>query len=398
MKESKKFSIVYIACLILFMIFSIWAGIKSYGLAVKNEEAMAKMPELEWLIPMGQTYSYFDRGNIDSDIFMGVERNRWARCTVFDKDGHMIGNAGYLLTDIWPKISKGLFTFEKNGSDRSYGVKDSKGKIVIPAKLPPIEQFDDGYGLAYDEETGNDLAFNRKGEIVLQTTSKNMCLHQIKGPLFMRESNNQLEVIDLETEKIVFESSEYSHIDYGGEGYYIAQIANKESMDSRDVLLDSGFAPITDQEWIQYGEEFSEGYCYVEGKKGNVIQNGYIDQTGELVIPTGNSLCGAKFSEGKALVSYKDKIVCIDEKGKPIFELILEKKTTEGNYWAEFCHDRAVISIGEKKGLIDSRGRWILKPVFKHIDIIDGDLISLTYGTRSGVAKIGGERDADQDR
>jgi len=109
---------------------------------------------------------------------------------------------------------------------------------------------------------------------------------------------------------------------------------------------------------------------------------GYIDSTGKYYID--EKFDRAKyFREGYAEVENEKKCGYIDGHGKVIIDLKYDKCETEG---ANF-----LLTIDNKKGLLDKDNNWILKPLFDNINVIDEHMIKVEYGNYEGYTDITGK-------
>ena len=96
-----------------------------------------------------------------------------------------------------------------------------------------------------------------------------------------------------------------------------------------------------------------------EGK--NMPKFGYIDKTGDFVIPPHfDDLC-YEYSEGLAAVNVEGKYGFIDKNGDfvitPQFECVLP-----------FAHGIAAVLIEEKYGYIDKSGTIVIPPTFEEVE------------------------------
>lgn len=362
----------------LFILVSIGMGMISYQCMMNTQKTASFLEQFQWVIPLGTDYFAFGR-NEKARCFTAIDKKTF-REAVFDQNGKIIATGESLFVD------EDFYVYEEDGLQ---GIKDNWGKVLIPAAFECINTFDGKYGQA-TIKGDKEIAFNQRGDILYSPLSKETSLWQVKGPLFRTDINGLNKVIDVETGKTVFESAEYSGISYIGEGYYSAYTGEGSEDTDYKILLNEDFEPVLNGQRFKSISEFRQGYCYVERVEEMAdVTNGYIDKSGKVTIKLDGNLYGGDFSEDKAIVYYKDKLCCINLKGEVLFKLPVEMGKKQEYGYPMFHRGKAAVSIGDKAGLVNETGEWIIPPDFDDVGIIGRNLVSIGQKDKWGVIKIG---------
>lgn len=247
---------------------------------------------------------------------------------------------------------------EKRGENFIYGLKDSSGKIILPAKYDAIEPFSEGlaqvklnwkrgyinadgkeivvpkYSETGDFVNGFAVVFNEKGGGgYINKKGKEIC------PLIYESLNSFIDGRAVVTQGLkagmidttgkLIAACKYEWVEtrqmsgkkgYNFETVFLAGLA-KIMINSKFGLIDKRFKEIVAPKYDGIGY-FSEGLAVVALKD----KLGFIDTTGTLVIPMifdhdGFSFfhgSGPKFKDGKVKVNISGKPVYIDKKGSVI--------------------------------------------------------------------------------
>lgn len=206
--------------------------------------------------------------------------------------------------------------------------------------------------------------------------------------------------------KVLFQTKEFYDIEEIGQGYYLA--SSVKAMPEVDIktILKADITPAFGKNAYLCVGGFAEGLCYCEkitnGNIDNVPQqrkteSGYYDQKGHLVIPTGDSVYGTQFSEGRAVVYEEEKFYVIDKEGNKLVEKPLRKavnKNQRGNgpYGGDLnlphWKNRFVVFDGKYYGIMDAGGSWLLKPMFYDLISIDKVFSTISFGDKKGIVEL----------
>lgn len=108
-----------------------------------------------------------------------------------------------------------------------------------------------------------------------------------------------------------------------------------------------------------------------------MVKSGFIDKTGDFVIPPHFDNCCYRYSEGLADVMVDDKCGFIDKNGDfvipPQYEWVLP-----------FAHGIAAVSIEGKCGYIDKSGAIVIPPMFEEVDEFSEGLAYAKTATQEG--------------
>jgi WG containing repeat len=123
-----------------------------------------------------------------------------------------------------------------------------------------------------------------------------------------------------------------------------------------------------DTKELQGAEDFSEGLAAFGVDVGEKTLYGYLDKTGQVVIPAQFASPG-QFVDGIALVEtyqnlQKDesmRYVFINKQGKILFE---NPKTFTAQDYSVFSEGFAPVMVSEKWGFIDRQGQLVIPPLF----------------------------------
>ena len=207
----------------------------------------------------------------------------------------------------------------------------------------------------------------------------------------------------LESENILFETDQFCSIEEIGAGFYQASLVERQYTDDVKVILKNDVTPaFGGSVYLQIGG-YSEGLCYCEkvanGDMENVplhmkIEKGYYDRNGRLVIPTGDSVYGTQFYEGRAVVYEEEAVYVIDKDGHKLLEKPLRKTIIENQTWDEAYNstphwkDRFVIFDGRYYGVMDVDGNWLIKPMFYNLIVDHKDFFTVYFGDKKGIVDL----------
>lgn len=109
---------------------------------------------------------------------------------------------------------------------------------------------------------------------------------------------------------------------------------------------------------------------------------GYIDSNGKFIIPPKYDDAHG-FSGGYAEISIDKQCGFINGHGSIVIEPKYEECSSEKG--------KFIVKLNGKYGLLDHNNRWILKPLFKKIDIVDEYMIKVEYGNYEGYTDANGK-------
>jgi hypothetical protein len=121
---------------------------------------------------------------------------------------------------------------------------------------------------------------------------------------------------------------------------------------------------------------FSEGLWKIWSGKGDDLRYGFINENGEIVVHPMFEVVSSNLevhSSGEMktnklrTVSINNKWGVIDSKGKWLLQPMF-------SYIDDFYNGLAVASIGEKRGVIDESGNWLIQPIFEEIGTFKDDI------------------------
>ncbi|MCI5689071.1 MAG: WG repeat-containing protein [Emergencia sp.] len=189
-------------------------------------------------------------------------------------------------------------------------------------------------------------------------------------------------------------------VDFSFSETYMGFVSGTVFLDE-DMNIAMGGAVFNDSTY--FSANLSEGLFYGVKEKRNIEGNindngllprGYFDKSGKQVIETKNADFASDFSEGKAMIyASGKKVYCIDRDGRVLFEKTLSEEVFPLNdfftgWKAGFVDDRVVICDGEKCGVADERGKWIVKPVFDEIYLAKDGKAVVVRGEKFGVLQL----------
>lgn len=346
-------------------------------------------------------------------------RGDFACVSILDRrDRRVIDATGTILPKQFQKVfpfHEDLAGAEVGDSDPPlFGFIDREYKLVIPAKFTVIDRFEDGLAVAAigghyhctgctDHLDGCQFGvINRSGEFVIDPTFSK--LKRVTSDVFdFRDEKNQRGGLIDRTGKIIVE------LPRPGDSWELSEGLIPFAWNCKDYS-DFGNYGFIDLEGniviapqFSFASPFNDGRALVSDHKGDDTTYGYIDKTGELVIPmqfrhaesfreglaaveiieNGNARWGfvgvdgqfvvppkfervEDFSEGLAAVQFTEdeggKWGYIDKSGALALPAIYD------SYAGSFENGRAVVTMaGNKKGIIDRSGKYILAPEYQSI-------------------------------
>ncbi len=270
--------------------------------------------------------------------------------------------------------NEGIYSFRLNGK---YGFLASDGKIRCEPVFDAVDSFNEGLCGA--------VRGNQKG--FLDRTFKFSFLHSYKKCFEFHEG-------------LVIGYNELLDYDYLDKAGRVVLRGNISLSDSSEGLIcfkekiDSGYGfRNRNGEWViapkfELAKDFSEGLAGAVIKQGRKLLMGFIDKTGEFVIPPRYPPEMCRFREGCAVVwkvtKGRAKAGFIDRKGKQVIPYIYDLAE-------DFSEGLAHIIIKEKSGFINLQGDMVIKPSFDSASQFKNGLAWVQVGKQCGYIDREGE-------
>ena len=145
---------------------------------------------------------------------------------------------------------------------------------------------------------------------------------------------------------------------------------------------------VEDIEWCHYSDNKDEDPIVLFAKKG---KRGFCNiVTNEIIVPATTYTKAWEFSEGLAAVEKDGYIGFVNTKGKVAIKF---KYSYRGNRLTEFVfhHGHCIVADSSNKiGVIDHKGRWVIKPLYDDIHYINNIYYEETYtDLQSGKKDVG---------
>jgi len=220
----------------------------------------------------------------------------------------------------------------KSGSDFQY--IDQEGKIIINSQFSQATVFRNG--LALVKSTGNEPQWGyikEDGKFAIKANYK------------------------------------YATVFSDGLAWVVTENAAPTAINNKGEII------ITLQE-ARLVKIFKEGLSAYYISDSNGKEWGFIDKTGKIKINPQFSITG-NFNNGKCAVANQNgKWGYIDTEGKLVINYQFDSA-------GEFVDGKAVVASGDKTGLIDENGKYLINPQFSYMKI-DGDMILISQDGKWG--------------
>lgn len=398
--KNKWVARIAFVCVIGFLIY--WG----YGYWNSYLDEQETLVGAEWVVPLSEDYTYWD--DYIRILNNGLEKVNLK--LVFEEN----------------KDYEEDFSFGKEFC----GVKDSQGKIIVPAKYERLTvDKEQGYILAGNDDTNKYHYYNFdgtdfiKGDFLSASKFENgyACvekgdLHSViddKGKEIFNMKCEYLNIFDSEKGLFGFQgdeenSNEYKDI-FDGHDWGIVDIhGNIVLEDKYDVIerspsgdrilaiytsknggqdriyLDSDFQQVSKKSY-EDATAFERGVATVRDEKGWCI----INENEEVISRISRCKYMSGFSEGIASAEFNKEIKYYDREGKVLFSI-------EKGFNQEVRSAMSKIKEGKvtfrgkngKLGYMDTKGNVIVKPIFTDADIVENGEAFVELGRRSGVIKF----------
>lgn len=353
-----------------FIGISIILGIGGYILGDTFEKDKKILDKLDFLFPLTSQCSYGISEYLDDGFYKYDEDYN---ITVIDCKGKPIKE----YRNYYSYGGKGLFIYEDNNK---YGYKNLDGTLLLKAKYDEAQEFNGDYAWVKFQGEGKEAVIDRRGNVVFKGEIGQNIIMVDEDNYMVESYGKKTKVINMRTGKILELDKTYYSVRPDGNGHYIG-----ESNDSKkDFILDKNFVDETDQVLKGLTNKIYDLETF-QGKYA-ATNLGYIDRNYNLVFKKTSEAELGSFSEGKAFIYYDNRIDCVDENFKVLFS---KKRTAKGNsseIFTEFHNGVASISLdGDRKGYIDDKGNWIVKPVFDMAQDVSNGVTAVRYRGKSGV-------------
>lgn len=402
----KKNKIYPAACIVLAVGIAAAAGlygVTAWRAACDQESQIAYLRSLAWDVPLTEHRSV----TLSADQLFG---SCIGEAKLTERARSCATMLGFLKPEAWSVCGKGheYFgdqqepVFERQSSNGLTMYLDQDGTVLFRQKnlSTAVSCLSDTYVVTFDTAMNWSLA-DMEGNILYTGEAG----RKIKGIDNRYAALAKNQVYDMETGKTRKLSGSYEEIKACDDGSYPYAAIRAAGGSAHMVYLDQDLEPVWDQNMMEdsywYGM-FGEGLIYgvkdADGKDSSASR-GYFDQAGNLIVETANAKYASRFSEGKGIVyASGQRVYCVDRDGRILFEKQISKDPAWEMYnisWKSAFHDdRAVIFDGEKCGVADVSGAWLIEPVFDQIYLGSDDRAVVIRGERFGIVHFDGEAGA----
>lgn len=325
------------------------------------------------------------------------------------------------------EFTEGLAPVRKNGL---YGFINESGDFVIKPQFDYSTSFNNGTAIAWKD--GIPSFIDKKGNIIIPPIYKKIEFCHGTKALVTTHTNKQ-GIIDLQTKKFLIDTlyhrinpfssgvaivyeyvapteenhllkmavvdttgklivplGKYQDINQFNEGFALVRIKTSETEEPIEGVINTKGELLfkrTDTEGNYLGDGFCGGFAKINFYNKNY--EGLIDLKGEVILNNKNYRYINDFSDGRAFVQPQSgNYILIDRDFKQVgnkqFIEILKEK---------FYNNHAIVRTDEGWGIIDTTGRFIIKPTYDDIDgvgIIDDYFFFMEDGLY-GIANLNGK-------
>ena len=298
----------------------------------------------------------------------------------FNEIGQIQGDYDWEDIDTESGFCEGLSIVGVKG--KGYGYINTNGEWIIEPQYESACPFGkDGFAWVEDSMMKLWGRIDKNGNWNIEPKYSDVNVYSDEGIWVLGNPETNLqEIIDISSGKQIIDES-FFLVNYLGEGKFEVE----KEKDGKAACINTKGEYITDYDYDLLGD-FAEGLAYVEdGEKC-----GYINEKGEVVIDFKYDW-GGNFSCGLAAVCKDDKYFYIDKEGNTAIEL---DGISKANTFSKDGY--AVVECGNKYGIINTKGEWVLDPQFGYEDdrvdvpeVVNGHcLVYLEKGQRIKKSKL----------
>lgn len=277
------------------------------------------------------------QSDVERFVFFNRQTEKWG---FMDRNGSVVVEPKYDRDEIrfnrdyiFP-YNEGMAAVSVNDK---WGFIDASGKMVIQPQYEGVSGFINGVAYGIDEE-GNDIYFDKTGKK-------------------LKRSEAMAAIYPNTSSKIHVEITDDKYVFYNNKGEVMAEY----------------------DDWSPFSEGLARvtrgGYAAYDAMVLGAV-SGYIDETGEVVIPLKFGYPANDFHDGLAAVSYcvgsvknvwpEWKMGYIDKSGKFVIQPLY-------NWAGDFKEGLALVELDHKWGFIDKQGKTVIQPQFYSAsEFIDG--------------------------
>jgi hypothetical protein len=239
-----------------------------------------------------------------------------------------------------------IFPFEQ---DAKFGFFNSKGEIVIKPQFELASVFNEGIAVVITSEKGEYRYINEEGKFIFDAKYSMATMFNEGKAIVTVKSDDPPTVIDKDGKTLFTLKGAADLRNFNND------LAAFEMV--QDSISSWGFVNVKGEKVIkaQYSEvkDFYEGKSAVKNKEEKC---GYIDKTGKLIIDFQFD-DALDFEKGKAVVYIEDKAGVINSEGKFIIKPQYQSIVIDG--------DNFLVQQNDKYGWCDKTGKFFVKPQYE---------------------------------
>lgn len=363
-------SIVIIGCIAL--------GVRAYYSAGTMSQGYKDVSKMDWSLKLSDKYIGISSSPVDGEFYFRVKNpDMETKEGVIDYKGNVILPPAVSISsagDGWYSIMDefGMYTYRN-----TKGITSEEWTFTTPL------YFIDQYAIVARSD-GQQMIMSKKGEIVRKLNTKKLALGISKDYYNLYDKKaKRLQVLDMKTDEVVFESDKYRYIsDLNGKCY----VAVTEGDFEKIVLLGKDFKTLFDgrkfESAIGDGKEFllvteGEKSFYLDMKENRVATE--LKRFGTPKYP---------FSEGIAVIYGFDKVRGIDTAGKVLFEkpYLGVESSWMGGGSSRFSDGLAPLTEDVYHwGYVNKTGEYVVKPIFDEVSEAKGGYAAVRLDEMWGI-------------
>lgn len=336
-------------------------GMAAYHGATSLEQGYKDVAKMNWALKLSDKYTAITPSTVKGEFYFHAKDFKKP-----DNEGVMRYNGDVIFPPTLSIFSAGDGWYSAMDEYGVYTYMNTEGvKVKDWTYTVPIHFFGD-YAIV-GRSDGQQMMMDRKGKIIRKLKTKKIAFG-VTGEYYglYDERAKKLQVLEVKTDKVAFESDKYSMIsDLPEYGYTVVSPNN-----SRLTLLGKDFEPLLEGETFTGVSDFREGIILVTDEKGSryldLKNRGMAIKLPQKVITT------FPFSEGAAIIYTETSVCGIDTTGKVLFEKPY-KGTAQIDGWSRFSGGVAPLTQdGIHWGYINKAGEYVVKPIFEEADNANG--------------------------